>query len=185
MITVQANPRDVAEAQRYFAHIQNGWRKATVRALNKTARTGRTAIAKEIRNTYTVKYGGLLGAMKIKNANYGGLTAYINISGQPLGIGQFKHSMTKKQGAKAQILKAGSLKPITTPSGIKSFWMNGDAVQRRGKPRGPLDTKFGPSIPVMAGGKRVWPKVEPKIDMALSRYLNAQIDQLIAGGGGF
>ena len=179
-LTIEPDENDVLKAQFYLAHVKNGWRKAVCRGVNKAAVTGRKFIANEIRATYTVKYGGLLKAMPIKKANWGNLTAIIKSSGPPLEIKKYKtRKNTKRKASQVQILKAGALKPIEA-GGIKAFDYNGTILQRRGPERGPLDAKYGNSIPVMIVGDRVFPKAQVTIDVALHKYINAQIYRSLA-----
>lgn len=184
-VTIRVDQGDLNRLTKALNGMTSNAPKYIARALNKTATTVRKDLIKEIQKTYTSKYGAAKGQMTIRKASAGRLVAIIVVSGDTIDITGFKTSKGgKRQGAKAQVLRAGALKPVTL-NGNKAFFNGGDGKMhvRVGAARGPAPRVKGPSVPGMVRGKRVYPQVEAQGKEHLHHYMEQQIDMLIASGG--
>lgn len=172
---------DKAAVEKKLGNLASKSRTVIARGLNKTAKSARKRLAEKAQETYTAKKVHFNSHMKLKSATAGNLVAELDANGKPLSITGFSHRAPKREGGKAQILAAGSMKAITM-SGIKSFKRNGLMMQRRGKARLPVKVLKSNSVPVMLGSeKRVYGIIKPHIKSDLQKNIDAEISRLLGG----
>ena len=186
MIEFEFDQKTVQQVEKKLGDMKSKTPQVMKDALNKTAKQARTDLRRKAQETYTVKAGKFNKAMTIKNATTGNLTAIIKTTGQPLPISNFKTSMSKSAGGKAQVLAAGGLKSLQKGN-IKAFKSTVGAghagmFQRKGQARLPIKQFYSNSIPVMIGNeKRVYGIVEPKIRDHLKKNIEGQISRVLGG----
>lgn len=201
MIRVEVNRASLSYVEKKLGSLKSKAPNVIAKALNKTAKQARKKLAIKAQETYTVKNAGFNRGMTIKNATAGSLESTIEATGAPLPLKQFKISKSGKT-VRAQVLKAGGLKPLEK-SGIKAFVNNiakrgqtrkrnskkgkaGSSVshtavaQREGAGRLPIKTFYSNSIPKMIGNeKRVYGIVKPLIKSDLKKNIDEQIRKLV------
>jgi hypothetical protein len=172
---------DKAAVEKKLGDLAGKSRVVISRGINRTAKDARKRLAEKAQETYTVKKVRFNRELKIVNSNAGNLTAILKANGSPLLITAYKHRAAKVQGGKAQILTAGSLKPLDK-NGIKAFKRKGMMLQRTSKSRYPLEVLYSNSVPVMLGQEqRVYGIVEPHIKSDLEKNIDKAIARLIGG----
>lgn len=181
---VRIDQGDINRLIKALNGIEKDAPKYIARALNKTATTMRKDLINEIQKTYTNKYGATKSQLRIEKASAGKLVARIHVSGDTIQLTAFKHTSGGKRGAaKAQVVKAGALKPVLK-NGNKAWKGNDNKIHvRTGEARGPAPAVKGPSVPGMVRGTRVYPQVRERGEEHLHHYMEQQIDMLIASGG--
>lgn len=186
MIEFEFDQRTVQQVEKKLGDMKSKTPKVIKDALNRTAKQARTDLRRKAQETYTVKAGKFNKDMTIQNATTGNLTAIIKSTGTPMPITSYRTSMTKRAGGKAQILTAGSLKPLQKGN-IKAFKAtmksgHSGMFQRKGKERLPIKELYSNSVPVMIGNeKRVYGVVEPKIKQNLEKNIEGQIRRVLGG----
>ena len=179
MIKYEFDPVSLAKVEKKLGNLKSKAPQALKNAINMTARKARTDLKKAAQKQYTAKSGDLSRGMKLSSASVGNLQAVIYVRGQPLHITHFK-ATSPKQGAKAQILKSGSLKLIQGPQRIKAFrGLNGLIWQRDTAERLPIKALFSNSAPVMVGNEKVLGKVTPTINRMLRDNVNKQVRRIL------
>ncbi len=182
MIRVEVDQADLRRVQKKLGDMKQKAPMVISRAINKTATTARVKLANKAQQAYTVKTTNFKKDMQIRKASYGNLEAIIRSEGKPLSLVSFK-TTAPQSGAKAQVLKSGSLKKLIKGN-TKAFKgtgkLNGQIYQREGQARKPLKKLSSNSVPVMIGSeKHVYGLVEPQIKSDLKRNIEAQIRLLV------
>lgn len=101
MVTI--NDRSIREAindiERAYSHISGDiLKKATSRALNRAASSGRTEASKQIRGKYNIASNKMNSAIKTNNSSANKLEASIRAKGDPLSLTNFGAKQETAQG---------------------------------------------------------------------------------------
>lgn len=187
-ISYQLSKASLAAVEKRLGALKSKAPQVIARALNRTAVMARSKIVRQIRQSYTVKAGKARSNMKIRRASFGNLVAVIRVSGRPMSATSFKHSMTKRQGAKIQVVKSGGLKPvISRKQGNNKSYKRGAILQRvPGAGRLPIRAMVGPGMPKMAEmafdgkGAAAASKLKPDIEERLAKEIDHEINRLLA-----
>jgi len=170
------------QIERKLGQMKSSAPKALKNAINMTARQARTDLKNQVRRQYTVNAGKVSKAMSIQRASNARLEAVIRVKGRVLNITNYRTSVPK-EGAMAQVAKAGGLKLIAGPKGITAFsGLNGLIWQRRGKERYPIKPVKSLSIPKAVGSeKKVYGVVKPDIKKNLKANVEKQVRKILEG----
>lgn len=85
--------------QSEYSHISGDLlKKATSRALNRAASSGRTESSKQIRQKYTIGAAKINNEIKTNNSNYRNLEASIRAKGSPLSLSNFGAKQEQARG---------------------------------------------------------------------------------------
>lgn len=179
MIKYEFDPVSVQRVEKKLGDMKAKAPQALKNAINMTARKARTDLKNAAKKQYTAKSGDISRGMRLASASVGNLQATIYVKGSPLHITHFK-ATTPKRGAKAQIIKSGSLKTIEGSQKIKAFrGLNGLIWQRESEARLPIKALFSNSAPVMVGNDKVLKTVTPTINKALRENVNKQVKRIL------
>lgn len=179
MITYEFDPVSVQKVEKKLGDLKAKAPQALKNAINMTARKARTDLKNATKKQYTAKVGDISRGMRLTSASVGNLQATIYIKGSPLHITHFK-ATTPKRGAKAQIVKSGSLKVIEGPQKIKAFrGLNSLIWQRQSEERLPIKPLYSNSPPVMVGNDKVLNTVTPTINKTLKDNVNKQVKRIL------
>lgn len=185
MIHVNADQMD--HARRMLSFIPGGAKSAVANAVNRSAQAARTELTRKIRDLYYIKNSDILEAAKISRAksNQKLIQAKINVRGTRRELIQFRVSPQnynpKNRPAFITVaVKKDGKKPLPG-----AFVGKGSAsgklhvLKRAGKERYPLQIKYGPSIPEMAGNPQVTDAVEKRGQEILDQRLDHEIKRLL------
>lgn len=202
MIEIRVEDNALKKIEQKLGDMSSKAPSVMKKAVNETAKEAKKALAAKAKATYTVRNAKFTSVMKIKSATVGKPEAVISASGEPLPLLQFKVSRGKKV-TKVQVIKEGSLKELKKSRGdIKAFVNNianknqvrkhdtakGKAgtkvihkavAQREGKERLGIEEKYGNSVPVMLGSKRVFGEEEKNINEILGKKLEKHITTIL------
>lgn len=141
---------DIKKAQLFLRATEQGAKRATARALNRTAVTVRAEAARMLQEKRALNIGTIKKAMRINRATTQRLEAAVVVSGKPISIRHFSRirlartngKVTGVSGISARILQGAPLK-LLQRHGNKAFTSpkigGGLAiVYRRGKSRLPI-----------------------------------------------
>lgn len=130
---------DIRGAQVFLRDLsQQGTKRATARALNRTAITVRAEAARLLKKKRDLPIGQIKGAMRIRRATTRFLQSSVVVSGKPISIRHFaRHG---KRGVTVRIEQGGKrtqLRRFGNKAFINPKWRPGVFV-RRGKSRLPI-----------------------------------------------
>lgn len=203
LVLIGIDTTDAKKMLGKLADDNQSMKKALKKAVRETAEQARERLATQAQKSYTVKDAGFKKDMRIRMISGSQPAAIIQTEGEPLPLRAFKTSKAGKV-TRAQVVKAGSLKPLER-GGIKAFINNiadkkqvrkkntkkgkaGSRVrhiavaQRKGKERLEINEKFSNSIPVMIGSrKHVYGLIEPYIAEDLQRNLRKFVERALGG----
>lgn len=149
--------------------------KAELAALNRTARSARTELSRQVRARYNVKAREIKRGMRVTSATIDNQTASIRTSGRPIPLVVFA-ARQAPQGVSFIIRKSDGRKLLAhtflakMPSGKIGVFM------RAGKSRLPIKTQFGPSLPQMAGEDEIQNALNGFIAEKLPAELDHQLE---------
>lgn len=141
---------DVKKVQVYLRSLSNqGTKRATSRALNKTGVTVRAEAARRIQQKRNLRIGEIKKQMRLERATVTKLLATVTVSGRPISMRHFVKASGKPhmQRAKAKILRGSKLTQLQA-NGNKAFvnakWRPGVFVR---KTRKRLPIRIWPPVP--------------------------------------
>ncbi|MBI5885293.1 MAG: hypothetical protein HZB85_01765 [Deltaproteobacteria bacterium] len=129
--------RDALDPKRY--------KKVVTRVLNKLGSQSKTAVSREVRNTYNIKKDRLDAGFYMRRAVWENLAVILRYSGRTPGLQRFD-AHTTNRGVTVKVLKTGGRKVV------KGAFMPGKIIgiyKRVGKGRFPIKRLYGPDIPGM------------------------------------
>ena len=159
-------------------------RTVSMRAINRAMDAGRVTASREVAKIYTVRAGKVNEKIKVSKASKTNLEASVTWTGRPMNLADFKVSPKEPRPAQRPVLKAGVLKssglkpvPGVFVANVKS---GRRAFKRTGKPRLPIESVYGPSIPQMLGNQEVVDAVQASevLDARLEHEITRILDKL-------
>lgn len=124
--------------------LSNDMRTAGSRALNKTARTGRTQAGRLIRQEAPLKAGTVRKQLKVRRATKRALESAVEARYKPIPAHEFKPRQTRKGVTVTFNKKRGR---TLLPSAFIATGQSGETVFKRvGRSRLPIKKQFGPPI---------------------------------------
>ncbi|WP_445506392.1 phage tail protein [Niallia sp. 03190] len=160
---------------------------AVSRAINRASSTTKTEAGRKIREKYYVKHGDVLKTFRISKASPGNLHAEINSKGSVIPLYAFRVSPRSVQLRRQTPITAAVKKGAGGPLGSAFVGRMGSGhagvFARVGKPRLPINEKYGPSIPQMLGSDSVSQYVEQKTQEKLDERLNHELSRAVEGSG--
>ncbi len=155
--------RDALDPKRY--------KKIATRVLNKLGSQSKTAISREVRNTYNIKKDRLDAGFYTRRATWEELAVILRYSGRTPGLQRFDARMTNR-GVTVRVKVSGGRKVV------KGAFMPGRIIgvyKRVGKARFPIKRLYGPDIPGMVNivGEDVAQRV---VDKKADKLLGHEIE---------
>jgi len=164
-------------------------RTAWARAANRAMVSARAAVAKDVAGAYTIKSADVKRATKIQKASAAVRRAVMSISGRRIPLIQFKAKDTGKRGVTFKIKKAGGKVGlrhafIASVRSRQVFERTRAGSGRVG--RGPLRMMVGPSIPMLAGARKIRKAVNAVLSASFwKNYRHEMAFRKSRGGGEF
>lgn len=158
--------RDALDPKRY--------KMIATRVLNKLGSQSKTAISREVRNTYNIKRDRLDAGFYMRRATWEDLAVILRYSGRTPGLQRFDARTTNK-GVTVKVLKTGGRKVV------RGAFMPGKIIgvyKRVGKERFPIKRLYGPDIPGMVnkvGEDATQRVVDEKADKLLGHELEYEL----------
>lgn len=121
------------------------YKKIATRVLNKLGSQGKTAISREVRNTYNIKRDRMDAGFYMRRATWENLAVLLRYRGKTPGLQHFDARKTNR-GITVKVRKAGGRKVV------KGAFMPNRIIgvyKREGKERFPIKRLYGPDIPGM------------------------------------
>lgn len=121
------------------------YKKIATRVLNKLGSQGKTAISREVRNTYNIKRDRLDSGFYMRRATWENLAVLLRYSGRTPGLQRFDARRTNR-GVTVKVKKQGGRKVVRgafMPERIIGVY------RRVGKERFPIKRLYGPDVPGM------------------------------------
>lgn len=131
---------DIKKVQIFLKATEQGTKRATARALNRTATTVRAEAARMLQEKRNLPISIIKRAMRIVRATVGRLTASVVVSGRPISMRNFSRLRFERMGGK-----------ITGISGISAKILKADRyklLQRHGN-KAFTNPKIGGGLPIM------------------------------------
>lgn len=150
------------------------YKKVVTRVLNKLGSQSKTAISREVRNTYNIKKDRLDAGFYMRRATWENLAVLLRYSGKTPGLQRFD-ARTTNRGVTVRVLKIGGRKVV------KGAFMPGKIIgiyKRVGKERFPIKRLYGPDIPGMVntvGEDAAQRVLDEKADKILSHELEYEL----------
>jgi hypothetical protein len=151
---------DATEVLKTVGELSSGpFRRAAVRALNKTAGNVRVAASTAIRQRRALSAKVVRQAMAIKKATKDHLVSGLVVTGRPIPLKEYAARQTKR-GVTVRVSPGKRM--LVTHAGNRAFLVakiGGHVFARQGKPRLPIKKLFGPSLPstfVQDEVRRAW-----------------------------
>ncbi len=158
--------RDALDPKRY--------KKVVTRVLNKLGSQSKTAISREVRNTYNIKKDRLDAGFYTRRATWENLAVLLRYSGRTPGLQRFD-ARTTSRGVTVKVLKTGGRKVV------RNAFMPGKIIgvyKRVGKERFPIKRLYGPDIPGMVnmvGEDAAQQVMDEKTDKLLGHELEYEL----------
>ncbi len=172
MMKIELEQSSYEEINKKLKEIGKTSSSVLKKAVNETAKKAEKDIINDIKENYTVKKSALKNTTKVKKATVKSLSATITIKSNAISAkkGYETKKNTKKIAARLKVLQESSLKKLEL-EGRKAFLATmkndhtgifqripGSAVKGREK----IKEIYGPSVPSLVGGKRIYQKLEKK-----------------------
>lgn len=186
--SIRIDQKDAENLDRTLRGIKNGVPKVATRALNKTARWGRTRLVRQVVREIAVKQKDIRDRnFTLSKANYRKLSARIGITGARIPLAYFKPKELKK-GVSWRISKQEGRKKDKSAFMARVGGHMG-VFKRTGADRLPIQELRGPSIPQVVDtspeAKKIRRKeMDDRLSMELSRQVGVLIDQEARRHGG-
>ena len=198
MIEISAD--QLRRAQQMLQHVPNGVEKATARAINRAAESGKTIAVRTASQLYVIRGGEIRETINLSKASAGNLFAAIKSRGRVRPLSKFKikagsrnpikqlHANVKKGGggtikgafvARMNAVGFGSNRRVADPG------QGHVGIFRRleGNKRNPIREMYGPSVPQMLENETVWQRVEEKEWETLQNRMEHEVGRMFEGGG--
>lgn len=146
MISIDIDPGQIKELREALKGVKAKLPREIATAVNATARTTRTAAARELRSDLSVPVRILKKSIAIKGkATKNNTSAVIRFwGGYPIPLKYFGAKQTKKSGVTFKISPRHNRRSVIRDAFIARQY-GGNVYRRKGKPRGPLEKLHGPS----------------------------------------
>ncbi len=121
------------------------YKKIATRVLNKLGSQGKTAISREVRNTYNIKRDRLDSGFYMRRATWENLAVLLRYSGRTPGLQRFDARRTNR-GVTVKVRKSSGRRVVQgafMPKRIIGVY------KREGKERFPIKRLYGPDVPGM------------------------------------
>jgi hypothetical protein len=136
---------DIKKVQMFLRATEQGAKRATARALNKTATTVRNTAAGLLQEKRNLRIGEIKKQMRIERANVRKLAATVTVSGRPISIRHF--ASAGKRGVTVRVEKGGKrtrLARYGNRAFVNAAWRPGVFVR---KTRKRLPIEAWPPVP--------------------------------------
>lgn len=159
------------------------YQAAVMRAMNRSALSGRQEAVSAIRDGYRVKANVVRRHFTITKAHLDELEALVSAKGNALPISAYafrpKADTTgdKRKLVRVAIKKDGPLRPLPN-----AFVHNGQVYRRKGKASYPIELVYGPAIPMLADNDPVRDRVHERMIEAFSKRLDHEVERILDVG---
>lgn len=148
------------QVSKSLKRIESGVPRALSASLNRAATGVRTEGVRKVRQTYTIKYGGLKNEIKISKANPKRMQALLQARGRNLPLIRFNTTPSKPPRKQPKVLKGrvkkGGYKKLPGAFAASLGKFQHGVFMRSGPDRrAPVQELYGPSVPAMLGEKGV------------------------------
>ncbi len=204
LISLDANSgMALNDAKVLLRNVEGGLERAVMRSINRSLSSGKTALAKGIRKTYTVKLEALNDAISVKRASKSHLEGSINAKGKTLSARHFAHdpegkSTTGSSRRKIRLavykgrggaLKTGFAWDGGWESGKHAIYVRvGEKVRAsKGYHQGKkykvekIKKVSGPSVPQMGGNEGISESVQQRVQEMFEKRLAHETEYLLNG----
>lgn len=193
MITVSAEQLNTAKSM--LKGIKDGVPRAAAAAINRAAEMSRTEITRIITRAYYVKARDVNATIDIRRASMATLTAEIRSRGTAIPLEKFRvggNPITRlrrfprsSKPVKVQVRRDSTAEPSANIFAAKSRRGGAFALYRRkGEKRMPIQSLFGPPIPIMMGVDRNFAQINARAQEILDRRFTHEIERLRKGWEG-
>lgn len=195
MIEVEISTKQIAEIRHKLGKVnKRKLNKVISKAANETAKQMRRNVSDYVRQEYTVMLGASNKKMPIKKATLSKPVATIQTQGSKIPLLKFRVTNKKriqrgqvdKKGRaiyhKVKVRKDSKLKRIVTAFVAKNYLLirpKGLVGQKSREPNNWL--AFGPSMPEMIGGKKVWKRLSKDGNKILKAKLEKSVRDVVEG----
>lgn len=180
---IELTAEQIEKAERALENIPDGVPKVIVRAINRAAESARTEASRKVREKYYVKHSDVISTIKIYKASPADYSATIISKGHVLALPKFRVTPREPEPKRKKSIivrvKRGGGGPL--PGAFVAQMKSGHVgvFKRVGKPRLPIEQKYGPSVPQMLGSPSVSQWIEEKAQETLEKRLDHEINRLL------
>lgn len=201
LVRLKADDDALKNVEAMLHGVKGGVEKVTMRAINRALGSGKTALSKGIRETYTVNAATVNETISIRKASASNLEGIIVSSGKPLSARHFSHSPEGKDTTGAErkrirvtVKKGGGGKfktgfiwdggwgtdkhAIYIRSGGKIRASKGYHAGKRYKVD-KVKKVSGPSVPQMAGNDGVRERVQERVQEVFVNRLDHEVNRIL------
>lgn len=161
-------------------------------ALSRGLQAGRTAFNRQIQAVYYVNSAAItrysdIGYKKVE-MHSDGLVGSIEYAGFQVPL--IKFNVTPKKATYGKTSVKSAVKRDETPTELTNNFTaqmpNGHIgiYERKETSRFPIEQKYGPSVPSMAGNAVVIKTVEDRVNEVINKRIEHEIDRILSGNGG-
>lgn len=180
----QGIKQELENARQTLAGVKWGYETAVMRALNRSAITGRSEIVKATRRKYTVKAKPVRQAIRLEEkATYESLETMLTVRSTRLALEHFKFTPKSDTTGGARKPVKVAVKRGVAPKPIKNAFVHkGRILQRTGTTSTPLIDMTGPSAPSMVGNASVTSEIETAMRAMFLKRLDHEIVEVLRSG---
>jgi len=185
MVTLVVDFSQLEKHLKVLRDIKNGVPRVLVPTINRTLAAGQTAIKREIRKRYEIKYSDI--PIKKETAHYGNLEGSLTLADHMMELGKFhisprgvqKRRPLKPIFARVRVGKGGRLATGFMTGGLPYAgpW------RRVGKSRLPIKKMLTISAPIMASQPSVAPVIAKVMGDTFEKRLDHEIERVMQQSG--
>ncbi|MCI8993165.1 MAG: hypothetical protein HFG80_10685 [Eubacterium sp.] len=165
-------------------------------AINRAAQKAKTETKQEVASRYIILQKDVAETIRVTKASTSKLSAKLTSVGSPRALTKFKVSPKRivtrtKRGKpspavyKAQVMKAGELKPLSgDPKAFFATMKSGHKgiMERVSSRRLPIKELYGPAIPSMVKNEEVLEKIKKEAAETLEKRIEAEVNNILQRG---
>lgn len=179
-------PEGLDAARVLLAHLPGAMERAAARAVNRTTASVKKAAAEKTAEEYYTKQKNVKETMSVSKATPKKLVATLMSKGTRIPLSAFKISPNKVDSKnraimQAQVKRTGSGGVIRRAFLVKFASGHTALMERRGRPRLPIDELYGPAVPQMMSQQPVMSVMSKESEAVLSKRMEHEVDAVLKG----
>lgn len=185
-MTMEIRPEGLEEARALLGHLPGAIEWAAARAINRTTASVKTAAVKKTAEEYYATQREIKSTISVTRATAKKPVAALMSKGKRMPLSMFKITPNNvdpknRTTMRAQVKRSGSGGSIRRAFLVKFASGHTAVVERRGRPRLPIDELYGPAVPQMMSQEAVTAAMSDKTETVLNERMNHEVDAILKG----
>lgn len=183
---MEIRPEGLDAARVLLGNLPGAIERAAARAINRTTASVKTAAVKKTAEEYYATQREIKGTIGITKATAKRPVAALISRGKRMPLSMFKITPNNvdpknRTTMRAQVKRSGSGGAIRRAFWVKFASGHTAVVERRGRPRLPIDELYGLAVPQMMSQEVVTAAMSDKTETILSERLDHEVDAILKG----